>query len=203
MTNNNFEKQQIKYNKISAWSAIIASVATLFGIIVATIGVILAWQSLQFTKEMESLRFRPHITIHSSHNNEDGVLISIKNNGPGAAVIDSVEFWSDQYPERINVVFEDKVRDGQVGQAIRAVFGEDIRKLDENKPYLKVRQIPRGEVLANGDAIKLFRFNPKDAERQYQDLFFDAISVWTNELGGHISVRYCSLDGGYCDTQSN
>jgi len=198
-----FEKQQLKYNKISAWSALIASLATAVGIFIGSLGVYLAWQSLTFTKEMESLRFRPHITIHSGSTNDAGVLISLKNNGPGAALIESIELWNDQHTTPVNLVVNENKPEELTAHVVRAVFGEKIQEIDANQPHLRVRIVGSGEVLSNGDSMRILSFDPENTDTKFEDLFNTAIAVWTDGLGGHIRVKYCSLDGNYCDVQSD
>lgn len=197
-TKNEISDGQARFNRLSARASYISAIAAITGVIVGSIGVFLGWQSLQFTKKIEALRLKPHLTFHGRIGNADGSFLYLKNNGPGAAFIKELKFWNERIERSVDLLAQSNENSADyAGKAIEVILSPTVRNLDEQNPSIAVANYPSDTVLPAGDVMRLLSFsNPNNIDEKILEYVEAAVN---NDIGTRYLIKFCSLDELTCD----
>lgn len=195
--NNGISKEQERFNKLSSRAAYISAIAAVIGVLVGSSGVFLGWQSLQFTKKIEALRLKPHLTLYGITGNADGSFLYLKNNGPGAALIKEIRFWNNKLEGSADLL--NRTGENYEANAIKVILTPLVQELDEKQPNIAVASYRPEHVLPAGDILSLLSFDePSKADKELID-YVNTVLNNSDEVGMNYSVKFCSLDELFCD----
>lgn len=123
----NAPDEQLRFNKIASISALISAVAVMLGILIGGYGVYLGIQSIKLTKEIESYRFRPHLSTNWNFLDGSKSLLNVTNHGPGIAIIKSVKVWRDSKDDAVDLVFYGQPEHQKLGnKAFMHFVGQEL-----------------------------------------------------------------------------
>lgn len=202
---NNFTEQQLKFNKIASWAAVISAFAALIGILIGGFGIYLGWKSIKLTENIESFKVRPHISTNWNFQDDAKALLRVTNHGPGTALIKSIKIWRDDIDTAIDLVFTGNPEQQKLGnKAFTAFIGEELASQLITPDQYFVWLFDGDTPLSIGESRSiLYKSNTAEIPKSTQKMVQDSLEAFIADPDSGYEIKFCSVDGSFCSSEGN